>query len=88
MNERKFRRYKAAKAEARGKDYFANECTARKNTAQRSKVRKLLRRRKASASRFVVLMASPCGKSGKALARADQKRDTKPSKCITYKTMA
>lgn len=73
INDRKVRKYKAALAAERGIDYYARESSARKNTAARSKAKKLLRRRKADAKTFFVVSAKPCMIHGKALARASKK---------------
>src|SRR5690554_2477484 len=85
---RKIRKYRAKVLAEKGIDFYAQESTARKNTAQRSKVKKLLRRRKAADNRFQVLPVAHSTAHGKALARAGKNKrklsdDYKHGKVVT-----
>lgn len=85
---RKFRKYRAKVLAEKGIDFYAQESAARKNTAQRSKVKKLLRRRKTADKAFKVLPVAHTTAHGKALARAGKNKrklshDYKHGKVVT-----
>lgn len=72
MNERKFRKYKAAKAKERGVDYYERESVAHHIAKQAKRTRTLLRKRKEGDE---ALLLHPLMQGKSQLARAHHKHE-------------
>ena len=84
MNDRKFRKYKAKQASARGIDYYKRESQAHKAAVARKRAKTLLRKRRDGAE---ALPAKPTHNSKSQLARAHgklQRKARRASKVIHY----